>query len=265
MTVLHLLIVAAVQGITEFLPVSSSGHLALIPVLTGFEDHGRTIDVAAHVGSLAAVLTYFRKEAGLLLRGALQLLSGTAGTPEARLTVRLAVATVPVALAGGALLVTGFADLLRDPIVIGWATILFGIVLYWADRKGGTGRTIDELSLKDAFSVGLWQAVSLVPGASRSGVSITGARLCGFGRKDSVRIAMLMSIPTIAAAGLISGIDAYAKEGIGALRESTVVIACSYISALVALHLMMRFLDRFRFTPYIIYRIILGAGLLLLI
>lgn len=264
MTVLHLLIVAVVQGVTEFLPVSSSGHLALIPVLTGFEDHGRTIDVAAHVGSLAAVLTYFRREAGLILRGTFQLLSGTAGTPEATLTVRLAVATVPVALAGGALLITGSADLLRDPIVIGWATILFGIVLYWADRKGGTARTVGDLSLRDAFAVGLWQAVSLVPGASRSGVAITGARLCGFSRKDSVRIAMLMSIPTIAAAGLVSGIDAYAREGIGGLRESTMVIACSYISALVALHLMMRFLDRYRFTPYIVYRILLGTGLLLL-
>ena len=146
---------------------------------------------------LAAVLTYFRREAGLILRGTLQLLSGTAGTPEAGLTVRLAVATVPVALAGGALLISGSADLLRDATVIGWATILFGIVLFWADRKGGTGRKVGELTLRDAVTVGLWQAISLVPGASRSGVAITGARLCGFSRKDSVRIAMLMSIPTI--------------------------------------------------------------------
>ena len=265
MTMLHLLIVAAVQGITEFLPVSSSGHLALIPVLTGFEDHGRTVDVAAHVGSLIAVLTYFRKEVGLLVRGSLELMSGTAGTPQAKLVVRLAVATVPVAIAGAILLVSGLADLLRDPIVIGWATILFGIVLLWADRKGETGRTIRELGMKDAIVVGLWQAVSLIPGASRSGLSITGARLCGFSRKDSVRIAMLMSIPTIVVAGFITGFDAHVREGIGALRESAVVAAFSFLSALIALHLMMRFLDRYRFTPYVIYRVFMGAGLLLLI
>ena len=262
MTALHLLIVAAVQGLTEFLPISSSGHLALLPALTGFEDHGRTIDVAAHVGSLAAVLTYFRSETAMLLCGMRDIAARRLATPAARLALMLGIATVPVAAAGAILLASGMAGLLRNPAVIGWATILFGIVLFWADRKGAANRTLGSMRARDAIAVGLWQALSLIPGASRSGVSITGAMLSGFTRKDSIRFAMLMSIPTIAAAGFITGIGAYAQEGIGALKESAIVAACSFGTALLALHLMLRFLDRFRFTPYVLYRMLLGAAVL---
>ena len=265
MTTLHLLVLAMVQGITEFLPVSSSGHLVLVPVLTGLEDHGRTVDVAAHLGSLLAVLTYFRKETVLLWHGALDLVSGNNATPGAGLVIRLAIATVPVVIAGSILLYTGLADELRNPTVIAWATILFGLVLYWADRSGSTGRGIREWGIRDALIVGLWQAISLVPGSSRSGVAISGARFCGFNRMDSVRIAMLMSIPTIAAAGLVSGVQAYSSEGLGAIRAAAIVAAFSFLAALIALHLMMRFLDRYRFTPYILYRIALGAALLVLV
>ncbi len=265
MTPLHLFIVAAVQGITEFLPVSSSGHLVLIPVLTGFEDHGLTIDVAAHVGSLLAVLVYFRKDVLTLLAGTFELLTGRTGTDGARLAARLVIATIPVIAVGAILFATGLVHLLRDPLVVGWATILFGLILYWADRKGATRRSLPDWSFRDALILGLWQAVALVPGVSRSGATMTGARFAGFNRRDSIRVAMLMSMPTIAAAGFLTGMSAYSSEGFSALGEASVAVVLSFLLALAALHLMIRFIDRFRFTPYVIYRILLGVAVLILV
>ena len=265
MTILHMLIVAAIQGITEFLPISSSGHLVLVPVLTEVEDHGLTVDVAAHLGSLLAVLIYFRRETLLLLRGAADILTGKLRTSNAGLVIKMAVATVPVVAAGALFLLFGIIDLLRNAVVIGWANILFGLVLYWTDRRGSSELEFDDWSLRTALIFGLWQALSLIPGASRSGVTISGARFAGFNRRDGVRIAMLMSIPTILAASLITGIEAYSSEGIGAVREAAVVAVLSFFFALATLSVMMRFLDRFRFTPYVIYRLALGAALILLI
>ncbi len=264
MTTLHLLIVAIVQGITEFLPVSSSGHLALIPHLAGIEDQGQTVDVAAHLGSLLAVLVYFRRDVLLLLTGCRDLASGKLQSGSARLVLCLAVATVPVLSGGAAVLSFGLVETLRDPAVIGWATILFGIVLYWADRIGPIERGMSDWRLRHALIIGLWQVASLVPGASRSGVAITGARMCGFGRRESVRIAMLMAIPTIIGAAVLSGASAWSGQGAAMFPELALVVILSFLSALVALHFMIRLLDRFRFTPFVIYRVLVGCGLLLL-
>ncbi len=264
MTTLHLLIIAIIQGITEFLPVSSSGHLALIPHLAGFQDQGQTVDVAAHLGSLLAVLVYFRRDVLQLLTGCRDLAAGKLQSGQARLCLCLAVATVPVLVGGVAVLSLGLVDMLREPAVIGWATILFGILLYWADRVGPLNQDLADWRLRHALIIGLWQVASLVPGASRSGVAITGARMCGFSRRESVRIAMLMAIPTIIGAAVLSGASAWSDTGTSMFPELALVVILSFLSALVALHIMIRLLDRFRFTPFVIYRLLVGCGLLLL-
>ena len=262
MPLLHLILVALVQGITEFLPVSSSGHLVLVPMVTGYDDQGLAVDVAVHVGTLAAVIAYFRSEIALAARGFLDLLARRA-TPGARLALGLVVATLPVMLAGLALKVSGLDEAMRSIVVIGWAMLIFGIVLWWADRFPAR-RTDTGWSVRDAFVMGLWQAVALIPGTSRSGIVITGARTLGYDRESAARLAMLMSVPTILAAGSLLGLEALTTpHGPGFWRDLALAAFLSGLSAFAALALMMRLLRSVSFTPYVIYRIALGIGLLI--
>ena len=163
MTTFNLLLVALIQGITEFLPVSSSGHLILLPSLTGLDDQGQIIDVAAHVGTLIAVIVYFWSDVKLALSGTLRLLRGKIDTQGAFLAFCLLIATIPVILFGLFLKITGLSDAMRGIAVIGWAMIIFGIVLYWADQKGPIEKTADKWSIKDALHMGFWQALALIP------------------------------------------------------------------------------------------------------
>ena len=262
MPLLHLILVALIQGVTEFLPVSSSGHLVLVPVVTGYADQGLAVDVAVHVGTLLAVLLYFRAEVAIALSGLGDLARGRHGTPGARLALGLAIATVPVILLGLLLEVTGAADALRSVAVIGWAMLLFGLVLWWADRFPQV-RGDADWTPRHALVLGLWQAVALIPGTSRSGIVITGARALGYDREGAARLAMLMSIPTIVAAGSLLGIEAAgAPQPPGFWRDLVLAAALSAAAALAALALMMRLLRSVSFTPYVVYRVALGAALL---
>ena len=262
MSLFHLVLVAVIQGITEFLPVSSSGHLILLPNLTGMNDQGLVIDVAVHVGTLGAVMLFFREDVARALRGLLDLASGRAGTDNARLAGLLIVATIPVVLAGLVVHVTGLSDHLRSTAVIGWAMLGFGLVLFWADRTGPEHRVARDWSLKDAVTMGLWQAVALIPGTSRSGITITGGRFLGFRREDAARIAMLMSIPTIIASGTLLGIDVAARADMAAARDGAVAAVFAFVAAYGSLSVMMRLLKSVSFTPYVIYRVLLGVVLL---
>jgi undecaprenyl-diphosphatase len=258
----HLVLLALIQGVTEFLPISSSGHLVLLPNLTGLDDQGQVIDVAVHVGTLGAVIVYFWPDVRLGLWGVPRLLTGRIDTPGARLAFLLMVATVPVILAGLVLHLTGLADALRSIAVIGWTMLVFGLVLYWADQRGPTLKQTENWSLRDAVILGLWQAVALIPGTSRSGITITGARFLGYGRDSAARLSMLMSIPTIAASGILLGADAAMAADLAALRDGAIAAALAFAAALVALAVMMRLLKTISFTPYVIYRIVLGVILL---
>lgn len=262
MPLLHLALVAIIQGITEFLPVSSSGHLILLPILMDVPDQGLLIDVAAHVGTLVAVILFFRADVGQAARGIPALFRGELSDPGAKLAFLLAVATVPVILVGFALKVTGLSDAMRSIAVIGWTMLVFGLVLYWADQKGAEVKEGHEWSLRDAIVMGLWQALALIPGTSRSGATITGARLLGYKRTDSAKLAMLMSIPTIIASGTLAGLDLIGTENAGAARDGAIVAVLSCVMALAALSLMMRLLRSVSFTPYVIYRVALGVILL---
>lgn len=262
MSLLYLLILAVIQGITEFLPISSSGHLILLPELTGHADQGLAIDVAVHVGTLLAVMLYFRRDVGLAVLGLGRLLRGRMDTPGAKLAFLLMVATVPVIVAGLVLKLTGLDAALRSIAVIGWTMLIFGIVLYWADQTGPTTRRAEGWTLRDAIIMGLWQAVALIPGTSRSGITITGARRLGYGREDAAKLSMLMSIPTIAASGTLLALDVAVQANAQAARDGAIAAGFAFVSALLALTLMMRLLRSVSFTPYVIYRVILGVILL---
>lgn len=262
MTTFNLLLIALIQGLTEFLPVSSSGHLILLPSLSGLEDQGQIIDVAAHLGTLGAVILYFWTDVRLALGGLGRLLRGKIDTKGAFLALCLILATVPVVIFGLILKLTGLSDLMRGITVIGWAMIIFGILLYWADQTGKEERVADGWTLKHAFKMGLWQAVALIPGTSRSGITITAARMLGYTRSDAARLAMLMSIPTIIASASLLSLDVIGTADTAALRDIGIVIAMSFAAALLALTIMMRLLRSVSFTPYVVYRIGLGVVLL---
>lgn len=262
MTLFHLFLLAVIQGVTEFLPVSSSGHLILLPGLTGMEDQGLALDVAVHVGTLFAVVAYFWTDVKSALFGTFRLLSGRIDTPGAFLALCLIIATIPVIIAGLVLHVTGLADAMRSVAVIGWTMLLFGVALYWADKQGAALRTGDTWTLKHAVWMGLAQALALIPGTSRSGITITAARALGYDREGSARLAMLMSVPTILASGALLAGDAIAGANAQVFRDAAIAALFAFAAAFLALVLMMRLLRSVSFTPYVIYRIILGSVLL---
>ncbi|MBL4806234.1 MAG: undecaprenyl-diphosphate phosphatase [Rhodobacteraceae bacterium] len=262
MSFLHLFLLAMIQGITEFLPVSSSGHLILLPKLMGVEDQGPILDVAVHVGTLAAVMLYFWRDVAKLILGLAHVLCGRFKSDAAKLFLLLVVATIPVVVAGLALKLFGNIEALRNIKVIGWTMLGFGIVLYIADRKGGETRTDTDWTLRDAIVMGFWQVLALIPGTSRSGATITAARILGFSRKDGAKLAMLMSIPTIMASGVLLGRDVVIAGDWQLASEAGIAALMSFFAAMVALSLMMRLLNSVSFTPYVIYRVVLGLVLL---
>lgn len=262
MPLYYLLLVAVIQGITEFLPVSSSGHLILLPNLTGMTDQGQAIDVAVHVGTLAAVVIYFWRDVAVGLGGLPRLLRGRVDTPGAKLALLLIVSTIPVIVAGLILKETGLSDAMRSIAVIGWTMLVFGIVLYFADQKGPVDKTAEDWTMGDAIKMGLWQVLALIPGTSRSGITITGARMMGYARTDAARLSMLMSIPTIVASGLLLGVEVAGEADASLARDAGIAALFAFGAALLALVLMMRLLRSVSFTPYVIYRVVLGAILI---
>jgi len=262
LTFYHLLSLALIQGITEFLPISSSGHLILLPSFTNFPDQGLLIDVSVHVGTLLAVIIYFFRDSLSILKGFSDLATGNRHSVPAQLTKFLIWATIPVIILGLILKITDIIDLLRNIKVIGWTMIIFGIFLYLADRFSFSKKINLNYSIKEALIMGLWQSAALIPGTSRSGATITAARILGYKRKSAARIAMLMSIPTILASGSLEIIDVWHKADFNHFNDAVIVICLSFIFAFLTLTIMMRLLNSISFTPYVIYRILLGVLLL---
>jgi len=262
MTLFQILLVAIIQGLTEFLPVSSSGHLILLPFVTGGPDQGLAIDVAVHVGTLLAVIWYFRAEVAEATIGIGRLLRGKVDTPGARTALLLIVATLPVLAVGLLFKLLGIDEMLRSVAVIGWTMLIFGLVLYWADKTGGTSRSAASWRMKDAIWMGLAQAVALIPGTSRSGITITAARKLGYDRTSAATLSMLMSIPTILASGALLSLDVIGEADWQLAKDASIAAAFAFVAAMLALVLMMRLLRSVSFTPYVIYRVILGIALL---
>ncbi|WP_084860801.1 undecaprenyl-diphosphate phosphatase [Salibaculum halophilum] len=262
MSLFTLVLVAVIQGITEFLPVSSSGHLILLPQLTGRADQGLVIDVAVHLGTLLAVMLYFWRDVRGAVLGLGRLARGRVDTSGARLALLLIVATVPAVILGLVLKLTGLDAAMRSTAVIGWTMLIFGLALYWADQTGGVDKQATDWSLRDAVVMGLWQALALIPGTSRSGITITAARRLGYAREEGAKLAMLMSIPVILASGVLLGAEVALTADAAAARDGALAAAMAFVAALAALALMMRLLRSVSFTPYVIYRVILGVVLL---
>ena len=261
MTLVQLAVIAVLQGLTEFLPISSSGHLRLVPAFTGWPDQGLAIDIAVHVGTLFAVLIYLWRDLLTMLAGLVRIRSGMAH-PGIRLIVHLAVATVPLAAAGYAVAEHLGAGWRNSLAVVAWATLGFGLLLYFADRIGLTLRRVEHLRLSGALVIGLAQVLALIPGASRAGVAVTAARLLGLERRDAARFSMLMSIPAIAAAGAFAARE-LVESGDYALQTGALAAAgIAFVAALAAIAAMMRWLRRASFTPFVIYRVALGGALL---
>lgn len=262
MDLLQLVVLAVVQGITEFLPISSSGHLILVPLLTGWPDQGLMIDVAVHVGSLGAVVVYLAGDLRGMLAGAFRREGGLMGQPGRRLLVLVAVATIPVVVVGAA--ISGMLDGLRRLDVIGWTMLVFGIVLWFADQRCRADRPLAALGLPGAFAIGCAQVLALVPGTSRAGITMTAARFLGLERTAAARFSMLLSIPTIAAAGVLLGLELVELGELALTRDALIGGALAFVSALIAIVLMMRWLRRASFTPFVVYRVVLGLVLLVL-
>lgn len=258
---IHAVTLAVLQGLTEFLPISSSAHLALMPVLTDWPDQGLAFDVAVHVGTLAAVMVYFYRDILVMTRDWLASLVRMAPVGESRLAWCVVVATIPTGLAGIA--VNSLAgDALRSVMVIAVANLVFGGLLWLADATGSRSREAGELRLRDAVFIGCAQALSLIPGTSRSGVTITAAMALGLSRQAAARFSFLLSVPVIALAGGLKGYEAITDKldvQWDALAVGTVFSAAC---ALLCIHAFMVLVERVGMLPFVIYRAVLGVMLL---
>lgn len=271
MPLIHILILALVQGITEFLPVSSSGHLVLawaVLDLNGWEAALRPagpdrliLDVAVHVGTLLAVCLYFWRDLVGMAVG-LALLAVGRWTVHGRLALLLILATIPLVVVGF-LFKDAITDQLRNVRVVAWATIGFGIVLWLADRLGMTVRRAEHIGFAGALFIGLSQVLALIPGCSRSGITMSAARLIGMERPEAARFSMLMSIPAIVGAGTLLGLDLYESGNAGLQADAVLAALVSFAVALASIALLLRWLRVAGFMPFVIYRILLGAALLI--
>lgn len=260
MTLLHLVVLALVQGITEFLPVSSSGHLALVPVFTNWRDQGLLMDVAVHVGTLGAVILYLIRDIVGIFAGLFNVVCGRRDA-RAKIAGYIVVATIPVVIAGY-LLNEYFPGAFRSILVIGWATLGFGIFLAIADWLGMTVRRLEHLQVFDAVIIGLFQVLALIPGASRAGITMSAARLLGMERPDAARFSMLLSIPAITGAGTLKGLELYQSGNAQLTADAVMAAGMAFGAALVTIFVMMAWLRRASFAPFVFYRMVLGCVLL---
>ena len=261
MTGINLAVLALIQGITEFLPISSEAHLILVHSFTDWPDQGPMIDVALHVGTLGAVLVYFRRDVWAMICG-LRSLTDINRAPGAKLVFHVVIATIPVVIAGTALSAAGLLEGLRSPALIGWTMLGFGLLLYAADRLNMTIRTIKHMTYIHALIIGAAQVLALVPGTSRAGITMTAARALGYERADAARFSMLLSMPTILAAGTLIGYKLYGVGDMELSLAAGIAAALAFVSALATIGLMMAWLRRASFTPFVVYRVALGGYLL---
>jgi len=261
MTFLQLLLIAIVQGVTEFLPISSSGHLILIPYFTSMPDQGPMIDVAVHVGSLLAIILYFWREALGLARGGLSSVGIGRAPEQRRLFWWIAIGTVPAIAFGFFLKQNGWLDSFRSTTLVAINLIVYGVLLGIADRLGRQTKKYEDMSLKDAVLVGLAQALALIPGTSRSGVTMTAARLLGYERVEAARFSFLLSIPAVAGAGTLAMLDL--AEASAQMRWDALVAGImTFAAAFATMAFLMRFLRTASMMVFVVYRVLLGAALL---
>ena len=268
MALLYIFILALVQGITEFLPVSSSGHLVLVHSVfddakaddSAWSSH-MVLDIGVHIGTLLSVLLYFRNDVRMMLGGMANAARGKTDHDGVRLVSYVLLASIPVILAGFALHLLQPSWILKVEIVA-WTTIIFGIVLWLADRTLNASKTLEDMNIKDSIVIGLSQMLALIPGTSRSGITMSAARFLGYSRAESAHFSLLLAMVAIGGAGTLGMYEVY-KQGIFVVGfDFLIAIAISFVSGLIAIKLMMKWLERSSFLPFVVYRIALGVVLL---
>lgn len=263
MTIEQIIVLAIVQGVTEFLPISSSGHLILVPQLMHWQDQGLVVDVMTHIGTLLAILIYFWRDVVRLIKGAFELLKGRV-TDDGRLAIYIVLATIPAVAFGVFLKEFGFTDLERNVAVVAWNTILYGLLMLVADMVGPQEKTIANMTLGSAMIIGVAQALALIPGTSRSGVTMTAGRFLGFKRPDCARFSFLLGIPAIAGAGIFTVADAL-TSGETITLDAVYCAALTFLAGLAAIAFLMALVKRISFLPFVLYRMVLGGFLLVLL
>ena len=250
-------VIGLVQGITEFLPISSSGHLVLISKISNWDDQGLFTDIAVHGGTLIAVLVYLRREIIKILHNLFQ-----KKLFNEVIMFKIILATLP-AIIVGFFIFNFFGDYFRNLKIIAWASIIFGVLLYFADKKNTSKPIWNEINFKDALIIGIFQVLAFIPGASRAGLTITGARFLGFDSKNAAIFSMILSIPIILASFSLSIFDVISDPINNTFVLQSLfaaIVAC--ITALLSIHFMMKLIQKTNFNLFIIYRIILGFILL---
>jgi undecaprenyl-diphosphatase len=261
---LQIVVLSLVQGITEFLPISSSAHLILVPRVFHWPDQGLAFDIAMHLGTLLAVLLYFRKDIQKMSSAFIQSLMGKGFNADAKMAWAIGFATIPVGIAG--LCFKDFIETsLRSPVVIAFSTIFFGILLWLADSLSRRIRDIQNLNWKDVLTIGCGQALSLIPGTSRSGVTLTSGLAMGLTRDSAARFAFLLSIPVILLAGGLQIINLIKEDAAVQWSAMGLGIGISAISGYICIHYFLKFLTTVGVLPFVIYRLCLGGVLLYLI
>ncbi|RUO60500.1 undecaprenyl-diphosphate phosphatase [Pseudidiomarina insulisalsae] len=262
MSTFEAIILALIQGLTEFLPISSSAHLILPSQVLGWRDQGLAFDVAVHVGTLAAVVFYYRQQVGELIMGWLASFRGRYNQ-SSRLAWFIIWATVPAALAGlfGNDLLENYG---RSALVIATTTILFGLLLWYADKRATEHKNIAGLSLRQAMFIGIAQAIALIPGTSRSGITITAGLLLGLNRTDAAKFSFLLSIPIIMLAGSYKGMQLAQQAEPVAWSMVLIGMLVSFVSAYLCIKLFLQVIERMGMLPFVIYRLLLGALLLVM-
>ncbi|GAB3030848.1 undecaprenyl-diphosphate phosphatase [Bowmanella dokdonensis] len=261
MTLIEVIVLALIQGITEFLPISSSGHLILPSALFGWTNQGLAFDVAVHLGSLLAVMIYFRQEIIRMLVAWSGSVVGGGQSQDSRLAWWVILATIPAVIAGfaGKAFIETYA---RSALVIGITTILFGLLLWYADVKARQHKGLYELTWKSALFVGLAQALALIPGTSRSGITMTAGLMMGLDRESAARFSFLLSIPTILGAGLLLTLDLLESADPVDWQAMFYGALFSFFAAYACIKLFLAWIGRIGMLPFVIYRLILGAVLL---
>ncbi|MFK5978920.1 MAG: undecaprenyl-diphosphate phosphatase [Rhizobiaceae bacterium] len=259
----QIIVLAIVQGITEFLPISSSGHLILVPAFSGWPDQGLITDVMVHIGSLAAVLVYFWRDVLNLIGGGLDLLRFKV-TDHGKMALFILVATIPAVVFGLYLKSMGITASLRSVEIIAWNAIIFGVVLYVADRVGKRTKVMEDMTISPALIIGFSQALALIPGTSRSGITMSAARFLGFERAEAARFSFLLGIPAIAGAGILTTLD-FVETGQSVPTDALWAAFLTFFSAIAAIAFLMALVKRMSFLIFVIYRLALGLLLFALL
>ncbi len=257
----HILILALIQGVTEFIPVSSSGHLTLAHGLSTLDDHGVAMDVALHAGTLVAVMVYFRQDVIRLLTGLVHL-PLRRQSDEATQAGHMIYATLPVLLAAALVLASGILDSLRSAHVVAWASIIFALPLYLADRFAAADKTLAHMQARPALVMGCAQMLALIPGASRAGVTIMAGRALGFSREAAARYSMLMAMPVIASFALFGLIELVREAAWGALGDAALGALMAALFAFISIDLFLRLTRRISLLVFVLYRLALGGVIL---